>query len=45
MRILFVILITMAFVLAVVDTLFTIALWVINKIDEEETEENEKRDL
>lgn len=33
------------FMLAVADTIFTIALWVIHKIDKEETEEYEKRDL
>lgn len=41
MRILFIILIAIVFILAVADAIFTMALWVINKIDKEESEDYE----
>lgn len=43
MKIITIIIIAIAFILAVADTLFTIALWVINKIDKEETEDYDRR--
>lgn len=43
MSIVFIILVAIVFIVAVADTLFTIALWVINKIDKEETEDYENR--
>lgn len=43
MSVLFIILVAIVFILAVADTIFTIALWVINKIDKEEMEDYESR--
>ena len=43
MKISIIIVIAILFILAVADTIFTMALWVINKIDKEETEDYESR--
>lgn len=45
MRILCIILLAIVFISAVADSLFIIAVWVINKIDKEERKEYEKRDI